>query len=138
MAQGPAKAPAVAVIDEQACIGCKLCIEACPVDAIVGAARLMHTVIADECTGCRLCVPPCPVDCIDMIETGESWTHEERLRRAGQYRRRYRARTKRLERERAARLATGGDKSRQGKKQATIERVIERARQRLQQRNRRS
>ncbi len=137
MAQGPAKAPAVAVIDEQACIGCTLCIEACPVDAIVGAARLMHTVIAAECTGCRLCVPPCPVDCIDMVETGETWTHEERLRRAGQYRRRHEGRTKRLERERAARLATRRDKSRQGKKQATIERVIERARRRLQQRNRR-
>jgi len=134
MAQGPAKAPAVAVIDEQACIGCTLCIEACPVDAIVGAARLMHTVIAAECTGCRLCVPPCPVDCIDMIETGETWTHEERLRRAGQYRGRYEARAERLDRERAARLATGRDESRQRKKQATIERVIERARHRLRSR----
>lgn len=134
MAQGPAKAPAVAVIDEQACIGCTLCIEACPVDAIVGAARLMHTVIAAECTGCRLCVPPCPVDCIDMIETGETWTHEERLRRAGQYRRRYEARAERLERERAARLATGRDNSSQRKKQATVERVMQRARQRLSKR----
>ena len=131
MAQGPARAPAVAVIDEQACIGCTLCIEACPVDAIVGAAKLMHTVIAAECTGCRLCVPPCPVDCIDMIETGETWTHEERLRRAGQYRRRYEARAERLERERAARLATGQDKSWQRRKQATIERVVARARDRL-------
>jgi electron transport complex protein RnfB len=121
----------VAVIDEQACIGCTLCIEACPVDAIVGAARLMHTVIAAECTGCRLCVPPCPVDCIDLIETGEIWTHEERLRRAGQYRRRNEARAERLERERAARLATGRDKSWQRAKQATIERVVARARNRL-------
>jgi len=134
VAQGPAKAPAVAVIDEQACIGCTLCIEACPVDAIVGAARLMHTVIAAECTGCRLCVPPCPVDCIAMIETGETWTHEERLRRSGQYRRRYEARTVRIERERAARLATGRDKSWQRRKQAIIERVVARARQRLQKR----
>ena len=58
----------VAVIREDECIGCTKCIQACPVDAIVGAARLMHTVIADECTGCDLCVEPCPVDCIDMVE----------------------------------------------------------------------
>jgi Na+-translocating ferredoxin:NAD+ oxidoreductase subunit B len=58
----------VAVIREDECIGCTKCIQACPVDAIVGAAKLMHTVIADECTGCDLCVEPCPVDCIDMVE----------------------------------------------------------------------
>jgi electron transport complex protein RnfB len=57
----------VAVIDEAVCIGCTLCIQACPVDAILGAPKLMHTVIADECTGCDLCLPPCPVDCIEMI-----------------------------------------------------------------------
>ena len=60
------KAKAVAIIDEQTCIGCTLCIQACPVDAIVGAAKQMHTVIAAECTGCELCVAPCPVDCIRM------------------------------------------------------------------------
>jgi electron transport complex protein RnfB len=58
--------PAVAVIDEAACIGCTKCIQACPVDAIIGASRAMHTVIAAECTGCELCIPPCPVDCIVM------------------------------------------------------------------------
>jgi electron transport complex protein RnfB len=104
------------------------------VDAIVGAARLMHTVIAAECTGCKLCLPPCPVDCITMSETGEAWTHEERLRRASQYRRRYQARTERLERERAARLAGGGDNAGERKKQATIERVMRRASQRLRER----
>lgn len=57
----------VAVIDESRCIGCTLCIQACPVDAIVGAAKQMHTVIEAECTGCDLCLPPCPVDCIDMV-----------------------------------------------------------------------
>ncbi len=57
----------VAVIDEAVCIGCTLCIQACPVDAILGAPKLMHTVIAEECTGCDLCLPPCPVDCIDMV-----------------------------------------------------------------------
>lgn len=57
----------VVVIDEEICIGCTLCIQACPVDAILGAAKQMHTVIAEECTGCDLCIPPCPVDCIDIV-----------------------------------------------------------------------
>ena len=59
--------PTVAYIREEECIGCTKCIQACPVDAILGAAKQMHTVIIDECTGCDLCVEPCPVDCIDMI-----------------------------------------------------------------------
>ncbi len=63
-AEGPLR---LAVIDEAACIGCTLCLQACPVDAIVGAGKRMHTVLLDECTGCELCVPPCPVDCIEMI-----------------------------------------------------------------------
>ncbi|MBZ9610614.1 electron transport complex subunit RsxB [Rheinheimera maricola] len=57
----------VAYIREDECIGCTKCIQACPVDAIVGASKLMHTVLIDECTGCDLCVEPCPVDCIDMV-----------------------------------------------------------------------
>ena len=56
-----------AIIDESRCIGCTLCIDVCPVDAIVGANKRMHTVIAEHCTGCELCLPPCPVDCIDLI-----------------------------------------------------------------------
>ncbi|MGD9265391.1 MAG: electron transport complex subunit RsxB [Lysobacterales bacterium] len=59
--------PTVVVIDEQRCIGCTLCIQACPVDAIVGASKLMHTVIESECTGCNRCLPPCPVDCIEIV-----------------------------------------------------------------------
>lgn len=83
----PAK---IAFIREAECIGCTKCIQACPVDAIVGAAKLMHTVIAKECTGCDLCVTPCPVDCIDMVSlpeqlvalTGDSVkTEEERISR---------------------------------------------------------
>ena len=56
-----------AMIDEKLCIGCRKCIDVCPVDAILGARKLMHTVIAHECTGCELCLPPCPVDCIAMV-----------------------------------------------------------------------
>ncbi len=63
---GEQKTPAVALIIEQDCIGCAKCIPACPVDAILGAPKLMHTVIAAECTGCELCIAPCPVDCIIM------------------------------------------------------------------------
>jgi len=66
--RGEEKSPMVAIIREPECIGCTLCIQACPVDAILGAAKQMHTVIEAECTGCVLCVEPCPVDCIDMVE----------------------------------------------------------------------
>ncbi|UCV05852.1 electron transport complex subunit RsxB [Dechloromonas denitrificans] len=62
----------VAIIDEQTCIGCTLCIQACPVDAIVGAAKQMHTIVAPLCTGCELCLPPCPVECIRMEPIGEN------------------------------------------------------------------
>jgi Na+-translocating ferredoxin:NAD+ oxidoreductase subunit B len=68
---GQIKPKTVAVIDEARCIGCTLCIQACPVDAIVGAPKQMHTVVARECTGCDLCVPPCPVDCIDMVPVSQ-------------------------------------------------------------------
>ena len=68
---GAEKPKALAIIDERECIGCTLCLQACPVDAILGAAKQMHTVIADECTGCELCVPPCPVECIHMVPIGE-------------------------------------------------------------------
>ena len=64
--------PMLAVIDEARCIGCSLCIPPCPVDAIVGANKYMHTVLSQHCTGCELCVAPCPVDCISLVEI----THE--------------------------------------------------------------
>jgi electron transport complex protein RnfB len=91
----------LAVIDEQWCIGCTLCIKACPVDCIVGAAKRMHTVIDPLCTGCELCVPVCPVDCIAMIDvtapaTGwQAWSPQQ----AAQARERYARRQGRLARE---------------------------------------
>jgi electron transport complex protein RnfB len=71
--------PTIVRRDEQTCIGCTLCIQACPVDAILGAAKHMHTVIESECTGCNLCIPPCPVDCIHIFEvkpTIREWVAE--------------------------------------------------------------
>jgi len=88
------KRAAVAMVDEARCIGCARCIDACPVDAIVGARGLMHTVVEPWCIGCRLCVPPCPVDCIDMV-AGANLTLEQK-RAAG---RRGRDRLRRLSQE---------------------------------------
>lgn len=68
---GPTLPNQIARVVEEECIGCKKCIDACPVDAIVGAANLMHVVITDICTGCELCIEPCPVDCIDLVEIDE-------------------------------------------------------------------
>jgi Na+-translocating ferredoxin:NAD+ oxidoreductase subunit B len=85
-----------AVIDEPICIGCTLCIQACPVDAIVGAAKQMHTVVAELCTGCDLCVAPCPVDCISMQPiSAEEMQHD----RNDQWREQHEFRLYRLERE---------------------------------------
>lgn len=83
----------VAVIDEEHCIGCTLCIQACPVDAIVGANKLMHTVLPDVCTGCDLCVAPCPVDCIDMVPANRLWSDND----ANNARTAYQRRQERLE-----------------------------------------
>lgn len=69
---GEHKSAQVAVIDEPECIGCTLCILACPVDAIIGASKHMHTVVAEQCTGCELCLPPCPVDCISLTALPQS------------------------------------------------------------------
>ncbi len=146
---GEHKPRAVALIDESTCIGCTLCIQACPVDAIVGAAKLMHTVIADQCTGCELCIAPCPVDCISMVPArAERWATLTRSasRRARHARNRYRfhqfrlARDKREHPERlaqkaAARLeevALAVDPAKQ-RKQAIIEAALARARTRLAQ-----
>ncbi len=89
--------PQVALIDESACIGCTKCIQACPVDAIVGTAKRMHSVIADECTGCELCVAPCPVDCIAIVPiASQPLARAQVLARARLARARFDARTARL------------------------------------------
>jgi electron transport complex protein RnfB len=98
---GEERPRSVALIESKACIGCTLCIQACPVDAIVGASKQMHVVIDEWCTGCDLCIPPCPVDCITMIPvtgkaTGwDAWSQDL----ADLARNRYESREKRLERE---------------------------------------
>lgn len=79
-----------AVIREDECIGCTKCISACPVDAIVGSAKLMHSILSDLCTGCELCIPPCPVDCIDLIDDPTPIPTEQfRLDEQQQLRKRY-------------------------------------------------
>ena len=101
---------AVALIDEDWCIGCTLCIKACPVDCIVGASKVMHTIIGAQCTGCELCVPVCPVDCIAMVpvtapKTGwDAWTAPQAEQARGRYAW-HRIRIARDERENDGRLA---------------------------------
>jgi electron transport complex protein RnfB len=151
---GIARARPVAFIDESLCIGCTLCIQACPVDAIVGAAKQMHTIVNDLCTGCDLCVAPCPVDCIAMIEitpgkTGwDAWSQQQ----ADAARERHDFRTLRLQREKeendarlaakaAAKLAivqgetpvSEEEKAEQARKKAIIQAAIERARLKKEQ-----
>jgi electron transport complex protein RnfB len=140
---------AIAVIDESLCIGCTLCIQACPVDAIIGAAKQMHTVIPALCTGCDLCVAPCPVDCIAMVNvTGQktgwsAWSQEQ----ADAARMRHDFRIERLRREKienderlaakaAAKLKaveselpqSPEEKAEQARKRAIIQAAMERAR----------
>ncbi len=86
----------IAKIIEADCIGCTKCIQACPVDAIVGSAKWMHTVITDDCIGCKLCLPPCPVDCIELIEQ-PPLPQPERLRRAQRSKQLHQAQKQRLE-----------------------------------------
>ncbi|MCP1375677.1 electron transport complex subunit RsxB [Dyella lutea] len=102
-AHGVEKPRTLARIVEADCIGCTKCIQACPVDAIVGAAKLMHTVLADDCTGCELCVPACPVDCIVLEPMPQAWVNDPA--RADAARTHFRRREARLERERLAQEA---------------------------------
>ncbi|MEP6997302.1 MAG: RnfABCDGE type electron transport complex subunit B [Betaproteobacteria bacterium] len=112
---GTAEPLAWARIDEAACIGCTLCIRACPVDAIVGAAKRMHTVLADHCTGCGLCLPPCPVDCIVMTSAGRAWAPAD----AAAARSRFAARNERLAQPRAQSASRAEANSAQAVRDAT-------------------
>lgn len=149
--RGIHKPRTVALIDEQSCIGCTLCIQACPVDAIVGAAGQAHTVIAAECTGCELCIAPCPVDCISMVppqaravgfvdngnaKIDDCLILEDDKQVADRARARYQSRLRRLEREKREseeRLAQKADamsrvsSSPADLKKATIQAALERA-----------
>jgi len=122
----------VARVDEAACIGCTLCIAACPVGAIVGARLRMHTVLASQCTGCELCLAPCPVDCIETVSAGRVWTPDD----ANAARARFEARNARLARgERIADRATAaaaGTAARDaaGARKAAIDAALARARAR--------
>ena len=101
---GSEKPLEAAIIDESTCIGCAICIEACPVDAIVGAAKQMHTVVQAFCTGCELCIAPCPVDCIAMAAASSpEWTPERAAVARGRYEA-HRARIEQTEGDRARRL----------------------------------
>ena len=146
---GVERARPVAVIDEAVCIGCTLCIQACPVDAIIGAAKQMHAVVAELCTGCDLCVAPCPVDCIAMVEvtpgkTGwDAWSqqqaHAARARhdfRAARLQREKQENDARLAAKAAAKMAalhseptaTPEEKAEKERKRAIIAAAMERAR----------
>lgn len=157
--EGPRR---LAVIDEAWCIGCTLCIQACPVDAIAGAPKRMHTVLSEWCTGCELCLPPCPTDCIALLplpdaslqgKTGwAAWSAEQ----AQEARQRYAARQTRQRRREQARRDRLHDKTpqhawslqaapetqvapqaaRQERKQAMVNAALERARQRQAERKR--
>ncbi len=109
---GVEAAPTVAFIDEERCIGCTKCLPPCPVDAIVGAPRKMHTVVAELCTGCELCIAPCPVDCIAMLPLLASVVPGLALPDAGDSRLRFDAHTERIARRAAERAATLAEKKR--------------------------
>lgn len=139
----------VAVIDESLCIGCTLCLQACPVDAIAGAPKQMHTIIAALCTGCDLCVPPCPVDCIAMVPvtgaaTGWAAWSQAQADAARQRYHQHQARLAEDKREHEARLAArasravsspaagttpDSDRDAEARKKAIIQAALERARQ---------
>lgn len=127
----------LAVIDELVCIGCRKCIDACPVDAIVGARKLMHTVLVNECSGCGLCLPPCPVDCIALVpatvapDPGSLWPEYTRAE-TERWRTHNRARLARLagKKSRRPRSAPAADQQERERMRAEIRAAVERVRAR--------
>lgn len=121
----------VAVIEEEHCIGCTLCIQACPVDAIVGAAKLMHTVITAACTGCDLCLPPCPVDCIRLVPRDPQPDATTLRDEADAARTRHHARQARLARKAAQEAERARARAAEERKRETVARALARAQERL-------
>ncbi len=145
-AYGHPKPPAVAVIDETQCIGCTFCLRACPVDAIIGAAKHMHTVLTELCTGCERCIAPCPMDCISMVPVPGPATLEIRQQIADGARERYHLRLLRLARnhqqytrkpkqDKPQKTTIPTAQQAADEKQATIQAAMERARAALARSN---
>lgn len=129
-----AKPDLIAVVREDECIGCTKCIQACPVDAIIGTGKMMHTIISDACNGCELCIEPCPVDCIDLVEL-PARSVDEQLTLADQSRQRFTRREQRfakieLERQQkhnAAKLANADRRQTVESRKIAIEQALQRA-----------
>jgi electron transport complex protein RnfB len=127
--------PSVAYIDEDLCIGCMKCIYVCPVDAIVGSVKTMHTIINDECSGCELCIPACPMDCIHLVPVERD--DVDQMAKTAKWRKRYEARNLRLNTQaqqeqtqhQAAKLGDG--EQARAAKRAAIKAAVERAKNRL-------
>jgi electron transport complex protein RnfB len=123
---GPQQPPAVALIDESTCIGCALCINACPIDAIIGAPGRMHTVLPSLCSGCELCVAPCPVDCITLEPVARGWTGAD----ATAARSRHAARAERARAPAVAHAARAASLTTPAQRRAAITAALARARAR--------
>jgi electron transport complex protein RnfB len=126
LSRGAWRPLALALIDEATCIGCTLCLQACPTDAIVGATKQMHTVISAHCTGCELCLPPCPVACIAMIPADREWTRVD----AARARERFAAHNARLATEGARQSARKRATDARDERKAAVARALVRARAR--------
>jgi len=121
----------LAKIREIDCVGCGKCITACPVDAILGAPKFLHTVLTEECIGCKLCIAPCPMDCIEMVESENVDTQEYKLERKERAKKRYQARQQRLIRKAPPALTQTLDPSHKSKIRLEIQNAVNRVQNKL-------